>query len=626
MWSSHRARADYVSIDIDREVLLSSRGVVSMATRTDPALNVLYILVDDLRSDFGFTHAPLQSAHHTPHFDALAEQSTFFAQAYAQVTFCVPSRSSFLTGLRPEYTGSVHNDQLRTPVRVARDAPLIPGRTVLDHFKRAGYTVASVGKIFHFGEQHPALQLPVVPATLDLLGRPCDSTSATDVREPQEEGLFGFPKACKLPFGSFVDERVAASAVKYLRMLSEKTRTHRHVEQAENATEGLPLNPFLLAVGFSRPHNPYHFPSKHLDALPLANQTDIATVSNRHDSQPSIAFADPSVCNSHGCARELRRFYRGAVSHLDEMLGIVLRALVRLRLANTTLVALHSDHAMSLGENGAWQKRLVFDHTSRVPLFISDPLRPASRGVRITDSVVELVDVLPTLLDLSRANRRMPPPLLQGRSLRSLLEPSNLTALADSHAGPRTDSFRYAFTLAPRLLYLSRRPGKSGPARNRSTRAQGLLVDGGAPASSFASMQEMVDASRRTAINCSAELARGPFGPGRSCRFVAMGFSVRSKAWRYTRWERWPLPSRPHRVWTVGEGTLLAEELYEYKTSMEASLTGASGAPEEVNLLWSQGSSVRTNRVRKMKDELMAALLRPYNQHHRGQESAAHDS
>lgn len=564
--------------------------------RNASAQNVLYILVDDLRSEFGFTHPSSSHAHHTPHIDAFARESTFFAKTFSQVAFCVPSRSSFLTGLRPETTGSVHNDQMSIPrIRSNRHAPLCPGCTVLDYFKRAGYHTAAVGKIFHFGEEHPALDLPVITSTHDLLRRPCDElrSSAKDMRAPHSKTQFGFPQACALPFGSFVDERVAFHAAKYLRVLSNKSCCG---DQRAFSESKQPARPFLLMVGFSRPHNPYQFPSRHLDALPPANATEVAAVRWRHVSQPAIAFADDFNCTRVKCSGEQRRFYRGAVSHLDEMVGALLGSLRRLALENKTLVALHADHATSLGENGAWEKRTLFDHASRVPLFIRDPWHPAARGRHVTDALVELVDVLPTLLELSGANQRVPPPSsLQGRSLLPLLEKQ------------QPGHFRYAFTIAPRLLHATR-PGRRGEQSGHdAAEKRKVVLDGHASADLFFNGNDT--ASRVENLQCSDDLASSPFGPlgkaGRPCRFVAMGFSVRSQAWRYTRWERWPLPTAPNRVWTVGEGGLLAEELYQYNTTDELADAG-SGQSEEINLLYNAAAQ---QNVQSVKAELLAALL-----------------
>ena len=305
---------------------------------------------------------------------AARERGASFGLAYSQVAFACAA-GLLLTGSAPEATLSIHNDQVER-FGNKRLAPLRPGFTVLDAFKRAGYVTAAVGKIFHFAEAHPSLDLPIKPSTHDLLGRPCDSPGAKDVRVPQAHARFGFPKACRLPFGSFVDERVAAAAIGYLRELAKRHEQHEE--------------PFLLLVGFLRPHNPYQFPSQHLDKLPAANATAAAAVRYRHASQPLLAYADSTECTQRKCSREQRRFYRAAVSHADEMLGLVLNELRSKHLIQTTLVVAHSDHGFSLGENGAWQKRMAFDHAARVPLLIRDPTLPhANRGMRIDHAPVE---------------------------------------------------------------------------------------------------------------------------------------------------------------------------------------------------------------------------------------------
>ena len=610
--------------------------------------NIIYVIVDDLRPDFGFAHSSsLRHQHHTPTFDRLAAESTYFSMAFAQVAFCVPSRASFLTGLRPETTGSVHNDQL---VRFDnhRLAPLQPGTTVFDYFKRAGYTTAAVGKIFHHGESHPSIDLPILQPTHDLLGRPCDSAIAKDVQVPHSRDQFGFPKACNLPFGYFVDEKVAAGAIRYLRMLSQSRG--RSGQSTASGDILAPPPPFLLMIGFSRPHNPYQFPSRHLDALPWANSTDVATVRFRHESQPAIAFADTPECTQRKCSREQRRYYRAAVSHMDEMLGLVLKEERKLALANNTLLVLHADHGISLGENGAWEKRTVFDHATRVPLFIRDAMRPASHGRRVTQSLVELTDVLPTLIELSGAHHRVKAqPQLQGKSLRPLLDPTPRLRMQGG-IRPSTSmlfrAFRYSYSIAPRLLYVAHVKKRDAGATDLP-----LLVDGGAAPELFVAgrsnrsssggySNESPGAGRRSrdaGTHCSDQLAPSPFGPGRPCRFVAMGFSVRSLGWRYTRWERWP--SKPgsrgaqpkgstakrlrERIWTVGEGELLAEELYRYNDSTahdETPFLAASGGEfEQINHL--APSRAKTGSlglgatrpslmaVRQIKDQLMTALL-----------------
>ena len=72
----------------------------------------------------------------------LAQLGRRFDRAYAQYSSCSPSRTSFLTGLRPERTGVLSNAQ---PAR-AQLAGAVP---LQEHFRAHGYFTARVGKVFH---------------------------------------------------------------------------------------------------------------------------------------------------------------------------------------------------------------------------------------------------------------------------------------------------------------------------------------------------------------------------------------------------------------------------------------------------------------------------------------------
>ena len=121
---------------------------VSMALQAaeGPAkLNVLFIAVDDLRTEFG---AYGKSYIHSPNLDRLARRGVTFQRAYCQQAVCSPSRSSLLTGTRPDTTKVW---DLQTHFRVALpDVVTLP-----QHFKQHGYFVQGMGKLFHGGFDDP---------------------------------------------------------------------------------------------------------------------------------------------------------------------------------------------------------------------------------------------------------------------------------------------------------------------------------------------------------------------------------------------------------------------------------------------------------------------------------------
>jgi|SRR5581483_359313 len=91
-------------------VIASLSTVVSSGSAAEkPPLNILFVVSDDLRDHLGCYG---NQTVHTPNIDRLAARAVRFEHAYAQYPVCNPSRSSFLTGLRPDQTGVTDNATL----------------------------------------------------------------------------------------------------------------------------------------------------------------------------------------------------------------------------------------------------------------------------------------------------------------------------------------------------------------------------------------------------------------------------------------------------------------------------------------------------------------------------------
>jgi arylsulfatase A-like enzyme len=383
-------------------------------------------VVDDLRPELGaYGRGYIKS----PNIDRIAHDGVTFTRAYAQQAVCSPSRSSVMTGTRPDTTRVW---DLNTHFRAALPDVVTLGQ----HFRQHGYFVQGMGKIYHGGfDDPPTWSVPwqtpkaapyALAANLALnqrqyegepdgvppraprpaaaqAARPGDDTSSSrhDTRGPAFEGA-------DVPDDTFQDGKVAALAVSTLRGLSKTSQ------------------PFFLAVGFIKPHLPFVSPKKYWDLYdPAAIQ--LAPNPFRPKGAPPYAILPGSEMRAyHGIpegsvppdlARQLKHGYYAAISYTDAQVGKVLDELDRLGLRKNTIVILWGDHGWKLGEHDAWCKHSNVENDVNAPLLLSAPGIKAA-GTR-SIALVEFVDIYPTLSELAGLPL---PGHLEGTSFAPLLD------------------------------------------------------------------------------------------------------------------------------------------------------------------------------------------------------------
>lgn len=356
--------------------------------------NVILIMSDDLNNALGAYGHPLVKS---PNIDALAARGVRFDRAYCQFPLCNPSRASLLTGRRPD---AIKVLDLETHFRhTTPDVVTLP-----EQFRRHGYKVMRVGKIYHYGVPHdigsPGADDPVSwDKAINPYGR--------DTLHP--ETVINFTP--QVPIGGALSYREDDGSDEEQTDGWIATESIKQLEQLKSAGQ-----PFFLGIGFFRPHVPYIAPKKYFDQYPLDAIPAPADPTESLKAVPVAAYAKPLFQGlTPRQQRLIIRAYYASVSFMDAQVGRVLAALDRLGLAEDTIVVFMSDHGYLLGEHGQWLKQRLFEESVRSPLIIAAP--GYSRG-GVVPGPVEFLDIYPTLAELARLPDT---PALQGRSLVPLL-------------------------------------------------------------------------------------------------------------------------------------------------------------------------------------------------------------
>lgn len=382
-----------------------------------PMPNVLFLVSDDLRPELGCYGNPII---HSPNIDRLARRGMVFDRAYCQQAVCSPSRTSLLTGRRPDTTKVW---DLKTHFRTN-----IPDVVTLPQlFKNHGYTTLGLGKIYHSGLDDPASwSIPV--------------KSFEAKYKAQTGGTATARQAVAPPKGPAPDQFLNVTGAKLTK--TDRSAAFRATDDPPNGgAEGELADmaiaalrqfkqagkPFFLGVGFHKPHLPFVAPRAYWD---LYDPAKIPLAPNRFLPQdaPPFALADknelwgysgvPDVSSlPDDYARLLKHGYYAAVSYMDAQLGRVVNELDRLGLADNTIIVLWGDHGWKLGEHDRWCKHSNVENDTHAPLILSAPGMKA-KGQH-TDALVEFVDLYPTLAELAGLPL---PEGLEGLSFQPLLD------------------------------------------------------------------------------------------------------------------------------------------------------------------------------------------------------------
>jgi len=406
---------------------------------TSRSPNVLLICIDDLRPELNCYGA---SYIQSPNIDRLAASGRQFNRHYVQAPTCGASRFTMLTG---RY-GPSGNEALFQRATQLKKEPNSAMPTMPAWFRQNGYTTVSVGKVSH----HPG----------GMGGADWDDLDILEMPNSWDRNL--------LPAGAWLHPRgwMHGLANGEIRVKAADMDVFQAVEGTDSIyPDGISIDealrqmdqlaaeddkPFFLAVGILRPHLPFGAPAKYLELY-----QDVTLPPTAHPEKPegrTTWHRSGEFMNYNRWGRapnedaefaiDVRKHYAACVSYADAQVGKLISRLKETGADKNTIIILWGDHGWHLGEHAIWGKHALFEESLRSPLIITYP--GIQRPGESTDSIVETLDLFPTLTELTGLPT---PEFAQGVSLKPLLEnPAGIGHPAVAYHGDaqtiRTDTHR----------------------------------------------------------------------------------------------------------------------------------------------------------------------------------------
>jgi arylsulfatase A-like enzyme len=332
----------------------------------------------------------------TPALDRLVEHGVNFHNCFTQNPMCMPSRCSFMTGLYPQQTGVTHNGYCLPP-------DFEP--TVATAFKAGGYLTGQIGKL-HF-QPHDNLDYSVAPRHTYGFDVFWPSEERGNYSDPYYHWLEGkYPQYASLfrcPRSSDDSRNSTEKAPRPLDAPWQASQAGWIVETARDFLKTRRNDDVLLHLGFYNPHPPL---------LPVREAWDC--YSNRAPAPPRrypqewqdkpAPLANMLQHRSDWLDADFLAYRKGLaamVTECDLAIGWLVEQLRINQMLDDTLLVFSSDHGDFAGDHSITHKSSAcYDEVMRVPLVLHWPNGLGTKR-RDVDGLIEMVDLLPTLLGLS---------------------------------------------------------------------------------------------------------------------------------------------------------------------------------------------------------------------------------
>lgn len=359
-------------------------GLKSLKPGSKP--NIIFLAIDDLNDWINPPGLGGLPGLKTPNFDRLRKMSMSFTNAHIPSPACAPSRVSIMTGVSPArsgVTGWKHPDWRKVPA-------LSSLLTMEQFFKEKGYKTLAGGKIYHtlsppratlnqseakgWDFYYPSLKIPV----------------PFQVRAPEE---IISPKNFKGVQPDYFTWGPIALGDDYMADFQIAEWANYELSQKHD-------KPLFLAVGLTKPHDPWEVPQKYFDMYPLASVPDLPM--KEDDLEDAFVHGRRSLhrfITDNNQLKKVLQAYMATISFTDAMLGKFLEGIEKSGYLENSIIVVWSDHGMHMGEKENWEKFTLWERSTRAPLFIMAP--GVSKPGSTTHVPVSMMDMFPTLAELA---------------------------------------------------------------------------------------------------------------------------------------------------------------------------------------------------------------------------------
>ena len=350
--------------------------------------NVVLIVVDQWRGDcLSIDGHPVV---HTPFLDQMALRGTRFRRAYTACPSCIAARAGLFTGLSPRSHGRVGYQD-----GVPWDYPV----TLAGEFTRYGYQTHAIGKMHVYPERSQVGFQNVIlhDGFLHYARRHHEDLTRVDDYIPWARQILGRDV-------DFFEHGVDCNSM-VARPWDKDEYLHPTNFVVTQSIDFLrrrdPRKPFFLFMSFHRPHPPYDPPAwafeqyvgREMPAPPLGDWVDLYNeYANPYDPAGHVGKVDPHVL------QRARAGYYGHMTHIDHQIYRFIEAMRQYNVFDNTYFLFTADHGEMMGDHHMFRKGYAYEGSARVPFILAGPRDSGIVHGSAYDQVVELRDVMPTLL------------------------------------------------------------------------------------------------------------------------------------------------------------------------------------------------------------------------------------